>query len=330
MNKVEVVLIMYNQTQLSMTVLSSRSKILSILGLLTFLFTLEAVAQPNYPREPKEAALIYSDLLHFMDAYKALETNNDTIQVLQTLYFERGSDGLKEFINRHQLTPERLKDAMQAHPERYALIPDFVSNITEIEALYTDLMKRYHQVLPTAMYAPTYLLVGANRGIGQASQVGQLITITRVVDDRIKMQKIMTHELTHFQQAMTMGGQKYVSLYTAPNNMLGMCLREGGAEFITSLVLGGITQDKALKYIENDENKLKEQFLTDLDTQDKKFWLWDSIDQNSYPKLLGYAMGYQICKNYYEMSSDKSTALQDILKMEDAEGFLKSSGYFKE
>ncbi len=313
-----------------MAVSFSRRKILYLIGFIIFLLNLQAVAQPNYPREPKEAALIYSDLLHFMDAYKALETNNDTIQVLQTLYFERGSEGLKEFINRHQLTPELLKDAMQADPERYALIPDFVGNITEIEALYADLMKRYHQVLPNTVFAPTYLLVGANRGIGQASQVGQLVTIMRVVDDRNKMQKLITHELTHFQQVMAMGGPKYISLYSAPNNMLGICLREGGAEFFTSLVLGEITQDKALEYIEKNETQLKKQFLSDLETQNQEFWLWASIDQNSYPKLLGYAMGYEICKEYYENSDDKSTALQDILKMEDAEGFLKSSGYFKE
>lgn len=313
-----------------MAVSFSRRKILYLIGFIIFLLNLQAVAQPNYPREPKEAALIYSDLLHFMDAYKALETNNDTIQVLQTLYFERGSEGLKEFINRHQLTPELLKDAMQADPERYALIPDFVGNITEIEALYADLMKRYHQVLPNTVFAPTYLLVGANRGIGQASQVGQLVTIMRVVDDRNKMQKLITHELTHFQQVMAMGGPKYISLYSAPNNMLGICLREGGAEFFTSLVLGEITQDKALEYIEKNETQLKKQFLSDLETQNQEFWLWASIDQNSYPKLLGYAMGYEICKEFYENSEDKSTALQDILKMEDAEGFLKSSGYFKE
>lgn len=313
-----------------MAVSFSRSKTLFLLGLMTFLLNLQAVAQPNYPREPKEAALIYSDLFHFMDAYKALETNNDTIQVLQTLYFERGSEGLKEFINRHQLTPKLLKDAIQADPERYALIPDFVGNITEIEGLYADLMKRYHQVLPNTVFAPTYLLVGANRGIGQASQVGQLVTIMRVVDDRNKMQKLITHELTHFQQVMAMGGPKYISLYSAPNNMLGICLREGGAEFFTSLVLGEITQDKALEYLEKNETQLKKQFLTDLETQNQEFWLWASIDQNSYPKLLGYAMGYEICKEYYENSDDKSTALQDILKMEDAEDFLKSSGYFEE
>lgn len=309
---------------------SSRSEFFYILGLITFLLNLQAFAQPNYPRDPEKAELIYSDLLHFIDAYKELDANTDTIQVLQTLYFDRGSNGLKEYVNRHQLTPERLKSALQAHPERYALIPDFVSNIAEIEAQYTDLMKRYREVLPNAIYAPTYLLVGANRGIGQASRVGQLITVTRVVDDWNKMQKLMTHELTHFQQAMAMGGEKYTSLYAAPNNMLDLCLREGGAEFVTSLVLGEINQEKALKYIENDEDHLREQFLSDLEAQNKEFWLWDSLDQNSYPRLMGYAMGYKICTYYFEGSSDKSAALQDILMMENAQDFLKSSGYFKE
>lgn len=287
-----------------------------------------SAAQPNYPRNPKEAEIIYSDLVNFVDAYKELATNKDTLQVLQTLYFDRGSAGLKEFINRHNLTPELFKDAMKANPDRYALIPGFVADIDEVREQFAALMEDYGKVMPNAMYPPTYLLVGANRGIGQASMVGQLITLTRVVDNEDKFNKLITHELTHFQQAMTMGGQKYVSLYSAPNNMLGLCLREGGAEFVTSLVLGEITQTSALDYLEEDEDNLKERFLADLKNQEKDFWLWASIQQNSYPKLLGYAMGHKICKQYYDSSSDKEKALQDILMMEDDEIFLESSGYF--
>lgn len=39
------------------------------------------------------------------------------------------------------------------------------------------------------MYPPTYLIVGANRGIGQASMAGQLITVTRIVDNMDKLKK---------------------------------------------------------------------------------------------------------------------------------------------
>lgn len=299
-----------------------------IIGAVHLFFSLHAYAQPNYPRNHKDAKVIYSDLVHFTEAYKALTTNTDTLQVLQTLYFDRGSAGLKEYVNRHQLSAELMKEAMSSHPERYALIPGFLANIAEVQEQYQVLISDFDKKIPNAMYAPTYLLVGANRGIGQASMVGQLITITRPVDNINKLQKIMVHELAHFQQAMAMGGQKYIALYASPSNMLGMCLREGGAEFITSLVVDDITQSEALDYIEKNENRMKEQFLADLETQQKDFWFRPSMHQKTYPKLLGYAMGYKICKNYYKMAPDKAVALQNILKMNDAAAFLTSSGYF--
>jgi hypothetical protein len=299
-----------------------------LIGVLHVFLTIHSNAQPNFPKDPQDAKILYSDLIHFSEAYKELSTNTDTIQVLQELYFDRGSEGLKEFVGRHQLTPELIKDALSADPERYALLPGFLANIAEVEEQYRVLMKDFDKAIPNAMYPPTYLLVGANRGIGQASQVGQLITVVRPVDSPEKLKNIMAHELSHFQQAMAMGGQQYAALYSSPNNLLGLCLREGGAEFLASLVVHDITQKKALDYLMKDEKRLKEQFLTDLETQNTDFWMWASIEQKEYPKLLGYAMGYMICKHYYESASDKTLALQEILLMKDAEAFIKASGYF--
>ena len=138
----------------------------------------------------------------------------------------------------------------------------------------------------------------------------------------------MTHELTHFQQAMTMGGQKYISLYRQPNNMLELCLREGGAEFVTSLVLNDITQSKSLGYLEQHESELKQKFVEDLAAQDQTYWLWESVGKADQPKLLGYVMGYKICQSYYRQAPDKSAALKAVLLMEDARQFAESSGYF--
>ena len=91
-----------------------------------------------------------------------------------------------------------------------------------------------------------------------------------------------------------------------------------------------IQESEALDYIEKNEFRLKEQFLTDIETQNKDFWFWASLDQKLYPKLLGYAMGYKICKNFYEIAPNKTAALLEIMNIQDAETFLKSSGYFIE
>ena len=302
---------------------------LFLTAVLSLILSASTSAQPNYPRTPEEARIVYTDLENFVEAYHELGANADTVAVLQTMYFDRGSAGLKEFISRHQLTPELMRDAMSESPERYALIPGLLAGITEVEALYRELMVDFSKAMPNAMYPPSYLLVGANRGIGQASLVGQLITVTRVADDRTKMRRLMVHELSHFQQAMAMGGQKYTQLYTTPDNMLGLCLREGGAEFITYLVLDEITQNAALDYIDGNEQDLKQKFLEDLETQDTDYWLWASLGQRAYPRLLGYAMGFKICKSYYEQAPDKSVALQTILQMPDEGDFVRASRYFE-
>lgn len=300
-----------------------------LLPLITLLTT-PSYSQPDYPTDPAKAAIHFSDIEHFAEAWDILKHRTDTLQVLKESYFDRATPGLKEFINRHQLTPELLKDAISEHPERYALVVGFLTQKEEITQAYKDLMHLYKETLPNTIFAPTWLLVGANRGIGQASIQGQLITLTKVVDSREILQKLIVHELSHFQQVLTMGKQKYISLYSQKNNMLELCLREGGAEFITSLVVGDITQTKALKFIESNENEWKRKFLADIETQNKERWLWDSISQKDTPGLMGYAMGYMICKDYYDRADNKSEALEAILLMENSHAFLSSSGFITE
>ena len=287
-------------------------------------------SQPSYPTKPGESQLIITDLDNFLEAYDQLQPGVDSIAVLNQYYFDRASAGLKEFILRHGLTPELLIDAMQEDPEEYDQIKEFVSNIEETHKEFLISLDQFSEVLPNAMYPPTYLLVGANRGIGQASKLGQLVTVTRVIDDPDKLMMMIIHELSHFQQAMSIGGEQYVALYSTPNNMLGLCLREGGAEFITSLVLNRITQEKSLSYLEENMDDLKSKFQTDLKDQNTDYWLWGSLNQNEYPKLLGYAMGHKICETYYNRADDKEKALDDILGITQPEDFLKNSGFFLE
>jgi uncharacterized protein YjaZ len=284
---------------------------------------------PNYPTSPENKQLIVTDLIHFEEALNLLKPDSDTIQILKTHYFDKGTPGLKEFVNRHGLTADLLKKAIISNKDIYEQIPSFIKTLDAFkEQLQEDLIQ-FQNTLPKPMYAPTYLLVGANRGIAQASFHGQLVTVTKVLNKPELLTKLIIHELSHFQQAMAMGGQKYVSLYSQPNNMLELCLREGGAEFLTFLITKEITQPKALKHIADNSNSLKKRFLSDLKAQDQSFWLWESLNQNEYPKLLGYAMGFEICKSYYDRAENKNQAIKDILIMENAKQFMEKSQYFE-
>ena len=179
------------------------------------------------------------------------------------------------------------------------------------------------------MFPPTYLLVGANRGIAQASGSGQLVTITRLRKKKEDLMLYIVHELTHFQQAKSIGFQSYVSLYQNPD-FLGFCVREGNAEFITSQVMGDISQRKSLAYFEDHMEELNEKFEADLESGSSEDWLWGKRGKERiFPQLLGYIMGYKIAESYFVKHSDKTKAIEEILNVTDYKKFYDLSGYNK-
>ena len=54
---------------------------------------------------------------------------------------------------------------------------------------------------------------------------------------------------------------------------------------------------------------------------------WFGKKDGDRPADLGYWVGYRIAQTYYENSADKTKAIHDILKVRNANGFLKKSGY---
>jgi hypothetical protein len=293
-------------------------------GIISF----KAMGQPAYPLTPADASIISTDIANFIEAYKLLNPESDSLAILQANYFDKGSPGLKEYCNRHGLTPENLSSAIRNAPEAYAEIPDFFDSLSEFNGLVLNEFVKFGQKIPDAMYPPTYLLIGANRGIAQASPQGQLITVVRGMKRPDRLINVIIHELAHFQQARSLGFQAYVGIYSKPNNMLDLILREGGAQFINYYLIRDNAQDYSqLKYFEDDEKALRDKFEKDLNKQDSSYWLWESLGQKDHPILLGYAVGYKIIKSYYENTEDKDDAIQDILAITNPKEFLANSGY---
>lgn len=301
-----------------------------IIFALIILFTDSILAQPNYPTNANEAKVISSDIKNFIVAFNSLSNSSDSIQVLQKLYFEKASVGMIEYIRRFDLNSESLSLAIQKHPEKYLNIEEFYNQISAFKTIYIEEMKAYKRILPKTIFPPTYLIVGDYSGIANGSKFGQLVTIERATDNLEKLYNTIIHELTHFQQAFSMGIDKYVGTYSKKDNMLDLILREGGAEFITyKLVRENEEQFVRLKDYEKDELKLWEKFKKDLEKQDKSFWLTivSKENNNGYPMFLGYPLGYKIVAAYYDKADNKTKAIDDILNITDASEFLKKSKY---
>ncbi len=302
---------------------------LFFIGIL-LLFSNGSHAQPSFPESPESAQIISEDLHNFLLAFEKLGPDSDSLNILQTFYFDPGSPGLEEYCTRHGLNASLLQKAIYRDPKAYEGLGAYYKRLPELQTTVLSEYRKMEQLMPAAVYPPTYLLVGANRGIAQASPEGQLVTLEKGLGSPDKLIHNMVHELVHFQQAKTLGFREYGSTYNKANNMLDLVLREGGAQYIAyELVRQNLNDYSQYQYLLASEKELWDRFQADLRKQDMSYWMWDSINQSETPILLGYAMGCRIVKAYYDKAEDKEQALRDILAISDADSFLTSSGYME-
>jgi hypothetical protein len=281
----------------------------------------------NLTQNHNQAMFVYDDVLLFIAAYEKLNAKSDSLGILQTEYLDRGTPGLKMFIEKYDLTAERLVKAIQKHPEKYAGLEDIPELLREKIPLYREAFGKLKRCIPEAVYPPTYFLIEAYRGIGSGSIEGQLISVekwTRPLEDK---RTLLIHELVHFQQVLAVGYDKYAKLFGPEKNLLGLCIREGTAEFFADLVTGTITQDEAVTFTKKNEKKLWEWFRRQMHGRETGDWMWKKPEDPEQPYHVGYVMGYLIVESYYENAGEKTRAVQDIISVTDYPAFLQNSGY---
>ena len=204
-------------------------------------------SQPSYSQltenrtpDPAAAEFVVRDVVNFSRAYGLLGPGSDTLAVLRTEYFDRGTPGLGMFVEKYDLTPERLRNAIRAHPESYATVSEMPDLLMANEEIFRGCYAKLKEVIPLAEFPPTYFLVGAHRGIGSGSQEGPLITIEKEAREPIgtRMNAFLTHEMVHLQQVEAIGLEKYLAIFGPEKSLLALTIREGIAEFFADMAVG--------------------------------------------------------------------------------------------
>ena len=281
----------------------------------------------NITTDPAKAPFVYDDVVNFIRVAKLLHGAADTVAILQTEYLDKGTPGLKRFIEKHDLTAERMQRAMRRHPEAYAALEGHPAAIEQLAVEGRAAYARLKEYIPEAVVPPTYFLVGAYRGIGSASIKGVLITVEKwTLPPRGETTRLV-HELTRFQQMVALGLEKYRALAGPENTLLGTCIREGAAEFFADLVTGHITKDDAIGFVRDNEDRLWRRFVTEMHGSETGDWIWETPKDTLQPPHVGYVLGCFIVRSYYENAEDKAKAVREILGVTDYDAFLKESRY---
>jgi len=302
------------------------------------LLSLSIIANPAYAqqrltdnveRDPAKAVIVFEDIERFLEAREAIANGWDGEDALQSLYFDRASPGLRMFMEKYDLGPERLIKAMAKHPEAYERIPEVLRalriNVPSFRKTYRDIA----EIVPEAVFPATYFVVAGHRGIGSGSIEGPLISVEkRSAATVADLAPTLVHEMIHMQQLAAVG-EAYFEIFSGPGrNLLALSIREGAATFFAEVIAGGSKRkNQARAYLASHEAELWQAFQKDMLSGETGDWLWKKPTNPEQPQDMGYAMGARIVEVFYENAEDKGRAASEVMAITNYPAFLERSGY---
>ena len=277
----------------------------------------------------KNQKIVSTDIDNFWNAYEKIISTNDSVKqynFLKELYIDKGTLGLKSLIEVRNYTSKDFINAINKYPKFWNSLKLNTLNCEnlypEIEADINKLKEAYSSLKP----ATVYFSIGAFRTNGTVREdqilIGSELSLadeTTIIDElpqwrqsfykeynpRKNIALLCTHEYIHTQQKELV------------EKLLSMCLYEGVAEFISCKVTGKETNTPAIAYGKNNQNKVIEQFISDLYIVTNNYnWLWGENKNTLKVRDLGYYVGYEICERYYNLSKDKVKAIKDLIELD--------------
>lgn len=287
-----------------------------------------------------------SDIDNFWIAYDSIQTTKDSLQqihFIQTLYIDKGTKGLKAFMEARDYTAELWVKLIRLYPKFWTSIRPNTLTAKSYAPVIEKTIKKLKELYPDLKDAKMYFTVGGLRSGGTTMNdmvlIGSEIATGDASTDVSEFPNKWLEGVFKNQQRGNLVGlniHEYVHTQQKgnPHNLLGQSIQEGSCDFIIELVIGRPLQNNYIVYGRKHEAELKDRFKLEMFTGSYANWLYNGSTAQTVADL-GYFMGYAICKTYYNNSPDKKKAIKEIIELDysdsiKVETFLKRSKYYTE
>lgn len=304
---------------------------------LTLSLSLSSLAQ-------EDRKVFTSDIDNFWIAFDSIQSTKDSLQqigFIQKLYIDKGSKGLKAFMEARDYTAKLWVELIRKYPKFWNSIRPNTLTVKSYAAEIEQSIKKLKDLYPGLKEAKIYFTVGGLRSGGTTMDdmvlIGSEIATGNASTDVSEFPNNWLEGIFKNQQAdnlVALNIHEYVHTQQKgnPKDLLGQAIKEGACDFIMELVTGKLLQNNYIVYGRQHAADLKERFKLEMFTTAYSNWLYNGSNARNVADL-GYYMGYVICKTYYENSSDKKTAIKEIIELnysnsDAVENFLKRSKYY--
>ena len=291
--------------------------------------------QKQLNTNPEKASFVTDDIHRFWKSYDLyLKDTSKAYSIFKLHYFKKASVGMNDYMGLKVGSINQFVEHIKTHPKLYASIRYNTLKVDAYKPEFYQSFKKLKAIYPKAEFPNVYFVIGALTSGGTVSESGLLIGVNQICkDEKTNLEElnfgenllinklemlphVIAHELIHFQQ-----GENVHDTIT-----LGYAINEGMADFIGELISGKSANPQVAEWVKGKEQKVWERFKEDMYFNRYGNWIanYENASDDNFPDL-GYWIGYEICKSYYEHSTDKEKAIYDMFHIKDYRQFLIDS-----
>jgi hypothetical protein len=295
--------------------------------------------KPTYSANPLKIKVIDKDVQNFWMAYDLVQKSpSKAAAIYKEHYIDKGSMALQFYYLNKISTVENFAYMHNIRQKYYASIRANTLKAAKLKPAYLKSFVNLKKIYPQALFPPIYFVVGKLNSAGTVSSEGLILGIdqacmsatadTTELSDWEKhnistfdnLQYTVAHELIHFQQ----------DGMASDTTLLKAAIKEGMADFIGELISGKSANERLLTFAKGKEKAIWADFKKEMLLNRGYNWIGNAEQETAdRPADLGYWVGYQICKAYYEQAKDKKKAIYEMLHIQDYQKFLNQSGLYE-
>ncbi len=298
----------------------------------------------------QEEMLVSSDIDNFWNAYEQIQAASDSatqMQILSEEFISKASTGQQRLFELRNYQPEEYLQNINSYPQFYADLRQNLESRETITAQIKKSLNNFRKLYPKMTNAKIYLGMGNFRTnattldsmvlFGSEMAFTDVDINTSEFPERLQYFKnyiqenpienvsfLSTHEFVHTQQKEAIG-----------TNLLCVALREGSAEFIAEIASGMSSTTPAVAYGKKNRDQVFEQFKKEMFNRGTSYWVWSNMENQFGHRDLGYYIGYEMSKFYYDGSDNKDQALADLIELDYSDikavqEFVNQLSFFEE
>ncbi|RZK48013.1 MAG: hypothetical protein EOO87_20930, partial [Pedobacter sp.] len=123
----------------------------------------------NSQAQTKQQTIVYTDIDNFWVAFDSVKTTTDSLKqlnILQRLYVDKGTPGLKAFMQAKGYTTEAWLDCIRSYPKYWASIRPKTLKIKAVNKELDPYIAKFKKTYPAFKPGNIYFTIGAMRSGG--------------------------------------------------------------------------------------------------------------------------------------------------------------------